>query len=96
MLTSAVRELLGKNESRSEKEPTKVPVEIPQLLAAGTTSGVETQLGSNMELTLLGDRVLNLDTENANQDRERGVEVVEVERMGQECNPEFPIIERHL
>lgn len=68
--------------------------ENPQL--PGTASGAETQSRSNVELTSIGGRILNMATENVNEDGEQGVGV---EKMGQdleECNPEFPIIERQL
>ena len=90
--------MLGKNKSRSEKVSTiKVPVEIPQQVQLpGSTSGVETQSGSNMESTSLGERILDVVGESVNQDGGQGVGV---EKMGQdleEINPEFPIIERQL
>ena len=86
-----MRELLGKNKSGSEKVSTKEPIEFaenPQL--QGTTSGAETQSGANMELASLGERILNV---NGNEHGER------VKKMGQdleECNLEFPMIERQL
>jgi hypothetical protein len=95
-----VRELLGKNKSRSEKVSTKVPIQFAenpqQAQLPGTTSGAETQSGSNMELNSLGERILNVVGENVNEDGERGVGV---EKMGQdleECNLEFPMIERQF
>lgn len=95
-LTKAVRELLGKNKSRSERVSiNNVPIEFadnPQLVlgTASTTSRAETQSHSNMELTSLG--------ENVNEDEEQGLGVG-VEKMGrnlEECNVEFPMIERQL
>ena len=93
-LINAVRELLGKNKSRSS---TKAPIEFaenPQLPGtASTTSGAEAQSRPNMESTSIGEIVVR---ENVNEDGERGVGV---EKMGQdleECNLEFPIIERQL
>lgn len=71
---------------------TKAPVELaenPQLPGTASTSGAETQSHSDMELTSLGERmVLNVIREN--EDEEQGVGGLE------ECNLEFPIIERQL
>jgi hypothetical protein len=97
-----VRELLGKNNSRSEKVSTKAAIkfaENPQLVP-GTTSGAEAQSGSNMASTSLGVRVLNVVGENVNEDAS-GEREVGVEKMGQdldleEYNLEFPTIERQL
>ena len=103
-LTKAVRELLGKNKSRSEKVSTNAPIEFaenPQLVlpeTASTTSRAETQSRSNMELTSLGERILIVVGENVNEDGEQGLGVG-VEKMGQdleESNVEFPMIERQL
>ena len=91
-----MRELLGKNKSRSETESTKAPIEFaenPQL--PGTTSGAGTQLGSNME-TSLGERILNVVGENVNEDGERGVGVEKIGQDLEECNLEFPIISRQF
>ena len=89
-----MRELLCK---RSEIASTKAPIEFaenPRLPeTATTTSGAESQSGSNMEL---GGRILNVVGENANEDEQRGVGV---EKMGQdleECNLEFLIIEKQI
>jgi hypothetical protein len=95
---NAVRELLGKNQSRSERVSTKAAIEFaenPQLpRTTPSSSGAETQLvGSNMELTSLGARLSNGVGENVNGEGERGPGV------GQdleEWNLEFPIIERQL
>ena len=93
-----MRELQGKNKS---KVSTKAPIEFaenPQL-PPGTTSGAETQPGLNMELTSLGERILNVVGENVNEDGERGVGVEKMMPVGQdleECNLEFPMIERQL
>ena len=99
-----MRELLGKNKSRSEKVSTNAPIEFaenPQLVLPGTastTSRAETQSRSNMELTSLGERILIVVGENVNEDGEQGLGVG-VEKMGQdleESNVEFPMIERQL
>ena len=95
-LTNAVRELI--NKSRSEKVSTKAQIEFaenPEILAA-TTSGAERQSGSNMELGL------NIVGENVNENGQRGVEGVEVEKVGvigqdlEEHNPEFLKIEKQF
>ena len=96
-----MRELLGKNKSRSEKVSTvKVPIESAetpqQVQLPGTTSGIETQSDSNMELTSLGERILDVVGESVNQDGGQGVEVEEIGQDLEEINPEFPIIERQL
>ena len=96
-----MRELLGKNNSRSEKVSTKAAIQFaenPQL--PGTTSGAEAQSGSNMESTSLGERVLNVVGENVNED-DSGEREVGVGNMGQnldseDYNLEFPIIKRQL
>jgi hypothetical protein len=96
-----VRELLGKNKTRSEKVSTNAPIEFaenPQLVpgTASTASRAETQSRSNMELTSLGERILISVKENVNEEGEQGVGV---EKMGQdleECNVKFPMIERQL
>ena len=94
-----MRELLDKNKSRLEKVSTKAPIEFaenPQLPGTvSTASGAETQ-SPNKEFTSLEERILNVVRVNVNEDGEQGVGV---EKMGQdleECNLEFPIIERQL
>ena len=99
-----MRELLGKNDSRSEQVLTKAAIEFagnpqrPQL--PGTTSGAEAQSGSNMESTSVGERILNMVGENMNEDssgeREVGVEIMGQNLDSEEFNLEFPIIKRQL
>ena len=102
-----MRELLGKNKSRSEKVlslSTKAPVEFaenPQL--PGTKSGAETQSSSNMELTSLGEPeiILNVPVvgETVSEDGEQGAGVENMGVLGQdleECNLEFQMTERQL
>jgi hypothetical protein len=100
-LTNAVREMLGKNKSRSGVS-TKAPIEFaenPQLVpeTATTTIGAESQSGSNMDL---GERILqNVVGENVNEDGQRGVVGVEKTRQDLEdleCNLEFLLIERQI
>ena len=97
-----MRELLGKNKSRSEKVLIKAPIEFAENPQPGIASipGAETQSHSNVESTSLGGGmlVLNVVRENVNEDGEQGVGA---EKVGQdleelECNLEFPIIERQL
>lgn len=93
-----MRELLGKNKSTTRSENVSIKAVAGNVqLVPGTTSGTETQSGSNMESTSLGERILSVVGENANQDGEQ--EVVGVEKTGQdleECNLEFPMIERQF
>jgi hypothetical protein len=70
--------------------------ENPQLPGTATTSEAETPSGSNMELTSLGGRILNVVGENVKED---GQQRVGDEKMGQdleEHNLEFLIIERQF
>ena len=95
-----MRELLGKNKSRSDSEKVSVKAiiessENARLPRTTATCGAESQLGSILEP---GERILNVVGENVNEVGERGAGV---ETMGQdssleECNLEFQIIERQL
>lgn len=87
-----MRELLGKNKSVSTNAPMEF-AENPQLPGTASTSRAEAQSRSNMESTSLGERILIVVRGNVNEDGE-GVEKVEQDL--EECNVEFPMIERQL
>ena len=81
---------------------TEVPIDFAknsqQPGTSRTTSksgpGAETQSGSNVDLDSSGKKISNVVGEN--EDREQGVGI---EKMGQdleECNLEFPMIERQF
>ena len=93
-----MRELLGKNELRSEPEKasTEAPIEFaenPHLPeTSSTTSRAETQSRST---SIGGILIVVTGREHVNENGEQG----RVEKMGQnleEYNVEFPMIERQL
>ena len=88
-----MRELLGKNNFRSQKASTGVPIDFAENPQLPGTSGAATQSGSNIELTSSGERALNMVGENVNGERGVGVE-----KMGQhsDLEDEFPMIERQF
>lgn len=89
--------MLGKNKSRSEvSESTKAPIEFaenPQLPETATTSGAESQSGSNMDS---GEGMLNVVGENVNEDAQREVGAKKTGQDLDDCNLEFLIIERQF
>jgi hypothetical protein len=109
-LTTAVRELLGKNKSSPEIVSTRAPIEFVtenSQTSQGNFQGAitddsESQPHLNMELTSVGgERVSSPAGENGNEGRVEGN--VGVEKTGQELEGEqlyddleFPIIKRQL